>query len=167
MPIFLCFFHFPPDTLLDLTLVPHYTLSPLFISLFSVCSFHPIGLLVLFVQDIGDICLETAKTAVYLKVRNGVKYRCPEVLADVMFAIFTLQWSARLIMVFHFCLAELCFVLCTSWGNCMLSKVVLMSVLLNKVQYVTSEIKFSAWLYQPTGIFVQCVVVRIVLTVGN
>ena len=68
--------------------------------LFSVCSFHPIGLLLLFVQDIGDICLETAKTAVYCKVRNGVKYRCPEVFADVMFAVFTLQWSACLITFF-------------------------------------------------------------------
>ena len=57
----------------------------------TVPRFHKIGLLVLFVQDIGDIALELAKTMFYFKVKDGKDQWLPEVLANVLFGIFTLQ----------------------------------------------------------------------------
>ena len=50
-----------------------------------------IGLLVLFVQDIGDIWLELSKTVLYFKDRGGKEHWGPEMGANVCFAIFTLQ----------------------------------------------------------------------------
>ena len=50
-----------------------------------------IGLLVLFVQDIGDIWLELSKTVLYFKDRGGKEHWGPEMAANVCFAIFTLQ----------------------------------------------------------------------------
>lgn len=54
-------------------------------------SYHKIGLLVLFLQDIGDIVLEAAKTAFYFKVRGGKEHAVPEYFANFFFAIFTIQ----------------------------------------------------------------------------
>ena len=54
-------------------------------------SYHKIGLLVLFLQDIGDIVLEAAKTAFYFKVRGGKEHALPEFFANLFFAIFTIQ----------------------------------------------------------------------------
>ncbi len=53
--------------------------------------FHLIGLLVLFVQDIGDIALEFSKSMIYIKDRNGRTYYWPEVIANMGFAFFTIQ----------------------------------------------------------------------------
>lgn len=53
--------------------------------------FHMIGLLVLFVQDIGDIWLELSKTVLYFKDRGGKEHWGPEMGANFCFAIFTLQ----------------------------------------------------------------------------
>ena len=53
--------------------------------------FHLIGLLVLFVQDIGDIALEFSKTIIYFKDRNGRTYYWPEFFANVGFGFFTIQ----------------------------------------------------------------------------
>ena len=53
--------------------------------------FHKIGLLVLFLQDIGDIVLECAKISYYFKERGGREHVVPEYFANVFFAIFTLQ----------------------------------------------------------------------------
>ena len=53
--------------------------------------FHMIGLLVLFVQDIGDIWLELSKTVLYFKERGGKEHWGPEMGANFCFAIFTLQ----------------------------------------------------------------------------
>lgn len=50
-----------------------------------------IGLLVLFVQDIGDIWLELSKTVLYFKDRGGKEHWWPEFGANVCFGIFTLQ----------------------------------------------------------------------------
>lgn len=54
--------------------------------------FHKIGLLVLFVHDITDIFLESAKCNVYLKNRNGTYYPLYEHLANIGFGIFTVTW---------------------------------------------------------------------------
>lgn len=56
------------------------------------CSYHAIGLLVLFIQDIGDVALEVSKTILYFKTRNGVEHALPKLLADIGFAFFTIQW---------------------------------------------------------------------------
>ena len=53
--------------------------------------FHLIGLLVLFVQDIGDIALEFSKSIIYFKDRNGRSYYWPEFFANVGFGFFTIQ----------------------------------------------------------------------------
>ena len=53
--------------------------------------FHKIGLLVLFLQDFGDVVLEFAKISVYFKERGGREYVVPEYFANFFFAIFTLQ----------------------------------------------------------------------------
>ena len=53
--------------------------------------FHKIGLLVLFVQDIGDVTLELSKTVVYFKERGGKTHFWPEQGANVCFAMFTIQ----------------------------------------------------------------------------
>ena len=50
-----------------------------------------IGLLVLFVQDIGDIWLELSKTVLYFKERGGKEHWGPEMGANFCFAIFTIQ----------------------------------------------------------------------------
>ena len=53
---------------------------------------HNLGLLVLFMHDIGDVTLELSKTILYFKTRNGVDHKLPEVLANCSFVIFVLEW---------------------------------------------------------------------------
>ena len=53
---------------------------------------HNVGLLVLFMHDIGDVTLELSKTILYFKTRNGVDHKLPEVLANCSFVIFVLEW---------------------------------------------------------------------------
>ena len=53
--------------------------------------YHKIGLLVLFLQDIGDISLEAAKIAYYFKNLGGKDRAVPEAMANVLFGIFTVQ----------------------------------------------------------------------------
>lgn len=50
------------------------------------------GLLVLFIHDFADILLELAKCFIYFKTMNGVYYKLPEVLANITFAVFVLEW---------------------------------------------------------------------------
>ena len=53
--------------------------------------FHIIGLLVLFLQDVGDIFLELSKTLNYFKIQDGKEKWIPEMCANISFAIFTIQ----------------------------------------------------------------------------
>ena len=55
------------------------------------CRFHNIGLLILFLYDVGDASLEFSKTVVYFKERGGKEYWWPEMAANVCFAVFTIQ----------------------------------------------------------------------------
>ena len=59
---------------------------------FPSCRYHYLGLLLLFIQDIGDLTLEVTKSILYFKIRNGIKHKVPETLANITFAFFTLQW---------------------------------------------------------------------------
>ena len=56
------------------------------------CRFHYIGLFVLFIHDFADVFLELAKSILYFKDRDGKPHNLPEILANVLFAIFVLQW---------------------------------------------------------------------------
>ena len=53
--------------------------------------YHKVGLLVLFVHDIGDVFLELSKTLFYFKDRGGKEYWWPEMVATICFAMFTIQ----------------------------------------------------------------------------
>jgi hypothetical protein len=57
------------------------------------CSYHKVGLLVLFVHDITDIWLELAKALHYLSLRKG-KRECPrwEMAGNGCFVMFVLCW---------------------------------------------------------------------------
>jgi hypothetical protein len=48
--------------------------------------------MVLFIQDFGDISLEVTKCVLYFKTRNNKDHALIEFLANIGFAIFTLQW---------------------------------------------------------------------------
>ena len=50
------------------------------------------GLLVLFLHDIGDVILEFGKMQVYFKKMDGKKYPFFKLTSDVAFGIFTIQW---------------------------------------------------------------------------
>lgn len=54
--------------------------------------FHAIGLLVLFVQDFGDLSLESSKCIHYMKTRNNVECKTTDKISTVSFAVFTVQW---------------------------------------------------------------------------
>ena len=56
------------------------------------CRYHYIGVFLLFILDIGDLMLEVSKSIIYFKTRNGKDHKGPEILANIGFAIFTLQW---------------------------------------------------------------------------
>ena len=64
----------------------------LFLTNLHSCRYHYIGLLLLFIQDIGDVSLEVTKSILYFKTRNGKDHKGPEMLANIGFAFFTLQW---------------------------------------------------------------------------
>ena len=69
----------------------HHSLT-IFLLLFSYAvRYHRIGVLVLFVLDVGDIWLEISKTFVYFKVRDGKDHSGPELAANISFAVFTAQ----------------------------------------------------------------------------
>lgn len=53
--------------------------------------FHMIGLILLAMFDIGDICLEFSKTIFYFKDRNGKNNPGAELLANICFGVFTIQ----------------------------------------------------------------------------
>lgn len=49
------------------------------------------GLLLLSLYDVGDMCLEAGKVANYLSDREGKKRYYAELTANVIFGLFTLQ----------------------------------------------------------------------------
>jgi ceramide synthetase len=54
--------------------------------------FHNIGVFVIFIHDIADILLELAKCFIYFKVMNGVPNKVADMLANITFVLFVLQW---------------------------------------------------------------------------
>ena len=52
-------------------------------------------------QDIGDVSLESAKLVNYYKLHDGVEHSSWEMVANVMFANFTFEWSAILDVFFY------------------------------------------------------------------
>ena len=53
------------------------------------------GLMVLFLHDIGDVTLEFAKMQVYFKEMGGKKYPFFKLTGDVAFGTFTIQWLVQ------------------------------------------------------------------------
>ncbi len=53
--------------------------------------FYFLGLMLLFVLDIGDVLLELSKTVFYFKDRANRKNPGAEMAANICFGIFTLQ----------------------------------------------------------------------------
>lgn len=53
--------------------------------------FHTIGLLILIIQDIGDVVLELSKTSFYFRDRGNNKNPFTELLANAFFALFAIQ----------------------------------------------------------------------------
>ena len=54
--------------------------------------YHKIGLLVLFLHDIADICLEFTKCNVYLKNRGGKVHQLNDHLSTIGFLCFASTW---------------------------------------------------------------------------
>ena len=73
-------------------LMLHHVLTLGLLSISYLISYHRIGLMVLFLQDIGDITLELSKLIFYFKEQNGVECRWPEIGANVGFVVFTFQY---------------------------------------------------------------------------
>lgn len=69
----------------------HHVLTVSLLLYSFIARFHKIGLLVLFLQDIGDIVLELGKTSFYFKERRGKSHAIPEYFANFFFAVFTMQ----------------------------------------------------------------------------
>ena len=57
-----------------------------------ITRYHKIGILVLFVHDVADICLEFTKCNVYMKNRGGKYYPSHDHIATVGFLIFAVIW---------------------------------------------------------------------------
>lgn len=75
-----------------LVLMIHHFLT-LSLLLFSLSvRFHKIGLMVLFLHDIGDVMLEVSKTVVYCKHRGKEERPYVETAANILFLMFTAQW---------------------------------------------------------------------------
>lgn len=62
----------------------------------KLCRFHKIGLMVLFLHDIGDVMLEISKTVVYCKYRGKQERPYIETAANILFLLFTAQWYAEI-----------------------------------------------------------------------
>ena len=95
-----------------------------FISLYR---FHVIGLLVLFVQDFGDISLELSKCILYFKVRDGVECKFTDNLSNVSFGVFTLQWwvSPPTVSGIYVCIIVTCQLLSCSCYSVLFSRILL------------------------------------------
>ena len=63
--------------------------------------FHKIGLMVLFLHDIGDIMLEMSKTVVYCKFRGKQERPYIETAANILFLLFTFQWYVKAVDPYH------------------------------------------------------------------
>lgn len=65
----------------------------------SVCRYHKIGLLVLFVHDVTDVCLEFTKVNVYFKNRGGKYYLVHEILSNIGFVAFAGAWWGNVVFL--------------------------------------------------------------------
>lgn len=75
-----------------LVLMIHHFLT-LSLLLFSLAvRFQKIGLMVLFLHDIGDVMLEVSKSVVYCKFRGKHERPYIETAANILFLLFTAQW---------------------------------------------------------------------------
>ena len=60
------------------------------------CRFHYIGVVVVFLHDIGDVVLLSGKTLLCFSELNGKKFKAVNVLANILFGGFVIQWYVRI-----------------------------------------------------------------------
>lgn len=60
--------------------------------LFNACRFHYIGVVVVFLHDIGDVILLGGKTLLCFSELNGKKYKAVNMIANTLFGFFVIQW---------------------------------------------------------------------------
>ena len=53
--------------------------------------FHVVGVLLIFIHDIGDVFLEGSKCFNYFKVQDGRPNKCAEMIANIGFLLFAAQ----------------------------------------------------------------------------
>lgn len=58
----------------------------------SLCRYHNVGILVLFLHDINDVQLEFTKLNVYFKHRGGVYHRLNDIISDIGCLTFSVSW---------------------------------------------------------------------------
>jgi ceramide synthetase len=73
-------------------LLLHHFLTLALTSWSYAVRYHYVGLIVLFLHDIGDVFLETAKTLKYFEILDGKRNKFMDLLANIAFGIFTLEW---------------------------------------------------------------------------
>ena len=86
-----CTVTFHPDKLI----IRYFSLILVFFVYFFFINryrLYGFGILVLFMHDLGDTLMETAKCFVYFKRRGGKDYKFPDMCANVFFGLFVLNW---------------------------------------------------------------------------
>lgn len=73
-------------------MVVHHIITLALISFSYAFRYHNVGILVLFLHDIGDIQLEFIKLNIYLKSRGGGYHRLNDILSDVVSVSFSITW---------------------------------------------------------------------------
>lgn len=53
--------------------------------------FHLVGVLLIFIHDVGDVFLEGSKCLNYFKVQDGRKNKCAELSANLGFLLFATE----------------------------------------------------------------------------
>ncbi|KAI3383127.1 hypothetical protein SNEBB_000402 [Seison nebaliae] len=81
--------HWRKDSII---LIIHHLITILLLTFSYGLRYMKNGVLVLFLHDVTDIFLESTKTIVYLKNRNGKSYKIYDHLSVIGFVIFALAW---------------------------------------------------------------------------
>jgi ceramide synthetase len=73
-------------------LLLHHFITLALITWSYAIRFHYIGVVLLFLHDIGDVLLESGKTVKYFEILDGKKSVVIDTVANIIFGIFTLEW---------------------------------------------------------------------------
>lgn len=73
-------------------LMTHHILTIILISCCYSVRFHLVGVLLIFIHDVGDVFLEGSKCLNYFKVQDGRKNKCAELSANLGFLLFATEF---------------------------------------------------------------------------